>query len=588
MYHHYFGLQEPAFAIAVNPRYLYMSEQHREALAHLLFGLQGGGFVQLTGEVGTGKTTIIRSLLEQLPSDTDIAVVLNPMASVPELLSTICDEIGARYIADDLTIKNLTDALYNTLLDNHQNGRKTVLLIDEAQSLSAEALEQIRLLTNLETHTEKLLNIILVGQPELCDLLAQPSLRQLAQRITARFHLNPLTPEETAAYIRHRLQVAGLPNGTTLIPEDILSEVHRFSGGIPRLINIICERMLLGAYGQSRTTIDRTLFLQARREITGERSDTTPSAPAKTADAAAPEPEPSAPTKPAPAVLQRLSYPKWLPTALAGVVGLILGALVFGGLTGDDEPSVADFTPTQHAAPLPETPKLSADAIPSPGLNSATAAATAAETEQPSEASIERFVWPPSLEGAQRELAEELALNVPSTGRPCTEPPAAGHACRQRELTTWNDLMELDRPGVLTLITPERKLAYVPLLGLNERQALTLLDGQLKAVAWSDLAGLWTGEFHHFWFRPEGFDGGLTPGARGPEVRWLAEQFAELDGESQPLTRDRYNLALQARVEIFQRSQDLTPDGLFGENTLNELARHIGLDPGLLPVEEGR
>ena len=167
MYHTFFGLTEPAFSIAVNPRYLYMSQQHKEALAHLLYGVAGGGFVMLTGEVGTGKTTIIRCLLEQMPENTDIAIVMNPMSNVPELLTTICDELDAAYVKDEPSVKDLTDALHTFLLRNHTRGRNTVLLIDEAQLLSIEALEQVRLLTNLETTTQKLLHIILVGQPEL-------------------------------------------------------------------------------------------------------------------------------------------------------------------------------------------------------------------------------------------------------------------------------------------------------------------------------------------------------------------------------------------------------------------------------------
>lgn len=567
MYHPFFGLQEPAFAIAVNPRYLYMSQQHREALAHLLFGLRGGGFVQLTGEVGTGKTTIIRCLLEQLPDDTDIALILNPMASVPELLCTICDELGARYIADHTSVKALTDALYDRLLDNHTHGRKTVLLIDEAQSLSAEALEQIRLLTNLETHTDKLLNIILVGQPELCDLLAQPSLRQLAQRITARFHLHPLSREETAAYIKHRLQVAGLATGTTLIPEDIQAEVHRFSGGIPRLINIICERMLLGAYGQNRNTIDRELFRQARREITGE--PITRGASTTSVTTSTPE---------------RRPRPVWLASALAGFVGITLGALLFGGL-GRGLPWQPESAPEQTASTLGATPSpVAPDAAPTDAQAAIDAKPVEKKASEPP--TLAERPWPRQLEEAQRQVAERFDLSVPTTGAPCTESPTQGHACSRRMLTTWNELIELDRPGVLTLITPERKLAYIPLMGLDDQQALTWLDGRPQKLPWAEIARLWTGEFHHYWFRPAGFDGSLSPGERGPAVRWLAEQFAELDGEPDPLTRDRYNQPLQARVEIFQRAQGLMPDGLFGENTLHQLARQIGLDPGLMPVAE--
>src|SRR6187431_338782 len=269
MYHEFFGLKEPAFSIAVNPRYLFMSDQHREALAHLLFGIQNGGFVMLTGEVGTGKTTIIRCLLEQLPPNTDMAIILNPMGSAPELLSTICDELGVSYIADELTVKVLTDALNQFLLDNHRKGRKTVVLIDEAQLLRVPVLEQIRLLTNLETTTTKLLQIMLVGQPELKKLLARPALRQLSQRITARFHLEALSLPETKAYIAHRLKIAGLPDHQRPFNDAMVRKIHDFSDGIPRLINVLCERLLLGAYAQNHHHIDKQIFAEAVKEVAG-------------------------------------------------------------------------------------------------------------------------------------------------------------------------------------------------------------------------------------------------------------------------------------------------------------------------------
>lgn len=574
MYHQYFGLQEPAFAIAVNPRYLYMSEQHREALAHLLFGLQGGGFVQLTGEVGTGKTTIIRCLLEQLPEDTDIALILNPMASVPELLSSICDELGARYIADQPTVKTLTDALYNRLLENHMAGKKTVLLIDEAQSLSREALEQIRLLTNLETNTEKLLNIILVGQPELNELLSQPSLRQLAQRITARYHLEPLTLDETRAYIDHRLQVAGLEEGRKLIPAALVDEVHRFSGGIPRLINIICERMLLGAYGQNRTTLNKHIFEQARLEIVGHQPENKP---------------------PAPALRRWLPGAHWYYTVAAGLLGVIVGALLFWP---SESPKEAEPTRVASSAPTPgaenpETTNLEAakphqpkPGVPQPQLVAPASAGQDGDAQaesQASSASELTHLWPYEADSAQRELAEHLGLDIPPTGTPCgTDTDQSGHWCERTRLDTWNDLMALDRPVVMSLITPERKRVYAPLIGLNHQEALVLVEGQVEVRPWRSLAELWNGEVHYYRYRPAGFEGSLGPSDRGPAVTWLAEQFAQLDGERTPLTRERYTLPLQTRIEIFQRRHDLEADGLFGLNTLQRLNRATGLDPGLL------
>src|SRR6056297_1899592 len=271
MYLQYFGLREAPFSIAVNPRYLFMSHRHRDALAHLLYGVgAGGAFVVLTGEVGTGKTTINRCLLEQLPDNTDSAVVLNPALSATELLASVCDELGIDYPSGPTTLKMLTDRLHRYLLDNHARGHKTVLLIDEAQHLGVDVLEQIRLLTNLETDSEKLLHIILIGQPELATMLSRPELRQLNQRVTARFNLEPLNREETAAYIRHRLQVAGLAPGTEPFPPAVVRGIFRYSRGIPRVINLLCDRLLLGAYGRQATRVSPRLLRGAVREVTGE------------------------------------------------------------------------------------------------------------------------------------------------------------------------------------------------------------------------------------------------------------------------------------------------------------------------------
>ncbi len=266
MYQSYFGLTDAPFSIAPDPRYLYMSQRHQEALAHLLYGVNGGGgFVLLTGEVGAGKTTVCRCLLEQIPECCDVAYIFNPRQTVAELLSSICAEFGIHCPADNASVKVFVDCINAYLLDAHARGRHTVLIIDEAQNLSADVLEQMRLLTNLETNERKLLQIILLGQPELAVMLARPELSQLAQRIIARYHLGPLSRQEVAAYVQHRLGVSGTQR--QLFPAALMGRLYRISGGIPRIINVLCDRALLGAYVQGRERVDRATLRQAAREV---------------------------------------------------------------------------------------------------------------------------------------------------------------------------------------------------------------------------------------------------------------------------------------------------------------------------------
>lgn len=268
MYTSYFGIDESPFAITPDPRYLYMSEKHQEALAHLLYGItSGGGVVVLTGEVGTGKTTISRALLDQLPDDIDVALCLNPRLDEVELLANLCDELKIPYARETASLKSLVDLVNTHLLEAHAAGRHSVLIIDEAQNLSPRVLEQLRLLTNLETSTKKLLQIVLIGQPELNDMLARPDMRQMAQRITARFHLLPLNAAETEALIGYRLSVAGLE--PDVIDKPAVRLIHRMSGGVPRLINILCDRCLLAAYARNQMHVDRRLAQHAATEVLG-------------------------------------------------------------------------------------------------------------------------------------------------------------------------------------------------------------------------------------------------------------------------------------------------------------------------------
>src|SRR5437867_7982069 len=270
MYAQYFGLSERPFSLAPDPRYLYLSDVHREALAHLLYGIgEGGSCVVLTGEVGTGKTTVCRALLEQLPVDVDVAMIFNPRLTSVEMVGLVCDELQIPYPAGTTSLKVLVDALSRALLDAHARGRRTVLIIDEAQNLSSRVLEEIRLLTNLETTKEKLLQVILIGQPELADHLARPNLRQLAQRVTARYHLRPFTEAETHRYVQHRMEIAG--QRQPIFTRLSVRTAHRLSRGIPRLLNTICDRALLGAYATGQTRVKEQVVRRAAREVLGPR-----------------------------------------------------------------------------------------------------------------------------------------------------------------------------------------------------------------------------------------------------------------------------------------------------------------------------
>ena len=556
MYYQYFGLTEAPFSIAVNPRYLFMSARHRDALAHLLYGVgAGGGFILLTGEVGTGKTTINRCLLEQLPDHTDIAIILNPALNAMELLASACDELGIGYDADKHTLKTLTDSLHAYLLENHARGRKTVLLIDEAQHLDFDVLEQIRLLTNLETHSEKLLQIILIGQPELAQMLNQPQLRQLNQRITARYNLGALNLEETGAYIRHRLEVAGMTPGRDVFPASVVRGIYKRTRGIPRLINVLCDRILLGAYGRNKTRADQSMLAQAAREVMGEQPD--------------------------PGVNWR-----W-PLAIAAL--LLAGLGVWWAqhdftLPGSFDPvtvvtATAPVSAPEAAAPDPK-PVLEPipAAPPQPAVEVAAASRALAERgHEPEleEVSAGNWLLPPAQSMSQLWL---LYSAEPEPAMPCAREIQAGLVCVEGQARTWEELAEFDRPLLLDMVTPERFLAGVLLLGLEGRNAWVLTDKGVAEVGLAELGPLWSGSYRFLWHPPEGFDRPLAVGDISPVVAQVAGLFARLDGQQQALAGQRFSAALQQRVRLFQREHGLEDDGLVGMRTLLKLNEQLGID----------
>jgi general secretion pathway protein A len=538
VYTEFFQLREMPFSITPDPAYLYMSSRHQEALGHLLYGTgQYGGFVQITGEVGTGKTTIVRTLLEQKLPEVDVAMIHNPRQSEQEFVHSICDELGVAVPRETTSIKVLVDALNAHLLKAHAEGRRTVLIIDEAQNLQPGVLEQVRLLTNLETAKEKLLRIMLVGQPELSTLLARPELRQLASRITARYHLTPLSERETAEYIGHRLRIAGARS--LIFEPEACALVHRYAQGIPRLVNVICDRALLGAYSQQALRVDAATVRRAAREVMGERRELF---------------EPDEPRR------WRAIETGWL-AALIACAGLF--AYTFWPQAAPEvepKPKVAAAAAIPTAPPTaPENPSPSPAALVQtvvPATLPMSSAADLASTAQPLSAALARLI---QLWGAEAPPATGAEL--------CTALQTQGLEC-YRSNGGWADLFAMDRPAVLSLSldgTPQ----YVLLESLDTRHAVlhTALGPMQIAVA--ELRPLWSGDFLVLW-RRESHAIRIDVEAGQADIAWLHERLTELgytDGDA-PASLDS---VLTQALRRFQADRGLAVDGIAGVRTLIEL-----------------
>lgn len=566
MYLKYFDLSERPFSITPDPRFLYMSARHREALAHLLYGLgEGGGFVQLTGEVGTGKTTICRCLLEQVPDNVDIAMVLNPKVTAVELIATVCDELGASYPADSNSIKILVDILNHYLLDAFARGRRTVLIIDEAQNLSADVLEQVRLLTNLETATQKLLQIILIGQPELRTLLAREDMRQLSQRVTARYHLEPISRDEADAYIRHRLQICGAT--ITIFEKRAVDLIHELSGGIPRLINVLSDRALLGAYVEGSSKVDSKVVRKAAREVLADKSETS-------------------------------ARSWWLPALAGGLLIVVLAIVASQYLPWSITNESTQRSDARGFDLAPKSVEMAA-AVAFDALDPArqAGAPVAGPEDERGGGGVHSAVTLDSLlESADRswyraswtEMFAAWAVDLPVTVKPdfCEYALQYGLLCLE-EQGNWNSLRQFNRPAVLILAAADGSRVPVFLKHLDGSLVELVMGSALYHTTVEQVDPFWYGDFSLLLQSTPGGRLYLKMGDRNPDVNWIRQHLEIAQGIRIPATDvNLFDFVLQKHVLEFQRSRGLIADGIVGKNTLiqlNSSAAQEGV-PVLQPV----
>ncbi len=545
MYLQYFGLRENPFSIPPDPHYLYLSRGHQEALAHLQYGLnEAGGFVQLTGEVGTGKTLLIRTLVEKLPEKIDLALVLYPVLTVSEFVAAICDELGIKHPGEQASLKQLIDVLNTHLLQTHARGRRTVLVIDEAQNLSREVLEQVRLLTNLETTKQKLLQIILIGQPELAQMLAQPDLRQLAQRITARHGLTALTHDETCDYIAHRCRVAGARK--PLFNRAAMHRVHRATGGIPRLINILCDRALLGAYTHGKPMVDGRIVRRAAGEV-------------------------------GPGVIPR-RWPWSRSLAVAAALGIVVIAAAW------------QWWPDSLRLPFSgKIAAVEAPAGPEPAVPVAAPRDVVAAVTPPADPPMTLAAWlmrpeaSTDTETAMKDLFNRWGLDYTTLAgaTACECALNAGLHCVY-QTGTWNNLREHNRPAVIELQDASGGKHHVVVTALTADTVSLALSDSPREFSLPEVERMWFGKYLLLWKPQTPTQEMLRLGDRGVAVVWLRDALARERGE--PLTvgaSELFDRELQKQLVQFQNRHQLTADGIAGDSTVEKLRAYL---PGRSPT----
>lgn len=614
MYYEHFGFSEPPFSISPDPRFLFMSERHREALAHLVYGAgENGGFVLLTGGVGTGKTTLLRSLLQQELQDVDVAMCLNPSLNEYDFIASILDELGIVYDDQQQSIKRLIDALNRHLLKTHSEGRQTVLIIDEAQNLSRETLEQVRLLTNLETDNQKLLRIILVGQEELQEKLAREDLRQLSQRITVRYHLTALNPSEVEDYIDHRISIAR--GNTKIFPASSMRKIYQLTNGIPRLINVLCDRALLGAYSEG---VDKV----AVKHINLAAEEALPS---------------TTNIKNQSASSQRSS--KRHLVLIAALLAAMGGGYYFlyknyNSLKSDypilesysalflqpkdiqqtdlvqpNDKVEVEITPPNLVAQLTNDSETVADrptADVSKESNTNTEGLSVTEsneakpiiatesTEQvatinaESATKLEPVEVLPSKEeiiqanvakiiGSSRSVVEGLPVllrlwqkptSFPAQETPCDYIKSHGLVCSEQS-GGFGLLTKINRPSLLELSKNGIDSTWIIVTGIENTDLQINYSGEEFAIPFAEIAPYWTGKFLTLLRKPNNTRS-MQPNESGEKIRWLRQRLALANDEdyTQISSSLKFDENLVQKVKNFQSQHHLSVDGIVGNQTL--------------------
>ncbi|WP_047512531.1 ExeA family protein [Vibrio harveyi] len=539
MYKDFFGFVELPFSIVPNSRYLYLSQRHKEAITHLQAGLgDGGGFAMLTGEVGTGKTTVAKAMLANLDENTKAGLILNPTFSSRDLLEAICDEFKVSY-PEEASLKQLNQAIHDYLLRNHKMGWTTLLVIDEAQHLAADVLEQLRLLTNLETDTRKLLKVLLVGQPELQRLLQTTQLRQLAQRITGRYHLLPLDEKETADYITFRLHTAG--GDKQLFDRSSTKLIAKYSHGIPRLINLICDKSLNLSYHKGNVVVDKQTVHQACEEVMQFQAEIYQ------------QDQP---------VRRSFEWPTWGSAAIGVFAAVGIGWAVMQKM------------PSQVSTSIQSNPIQVAQTTSQP--------VTAEMNEQLTSEQRNMLLEQTQSNLAVNELYKLWGYRASVRDNLCLSEPQSTMRC-ERKMATWPLLVQQNRPVILEL-NYQGQVGYVLLYAIGNDKVEVLNGSQRLRLPVSWLKPLWQGNIIELWQAP--LRETLRLDMEGPAIEVLDTLLAQAVNE-QPLGTDIFDAALKERVELFQRWQSIGVDGIAGQRTLERLQQSVQTDaPALKQIKE--